>query len=251
MHDISNLDLVIYFVVAFVAAFLSSVSGGGGGFITTPLLIFLGLSPAQAVSTGKISGLAIAVGSISGLRKGGVKYSKKQVIILCAIALVVGLIVPVVLLNLKSGIYQKILGVFLILMIPFVIKNKTGENSFSPTKKQKGLGYILITLTMFIQGFTSTGVGIFVNLILMRLLGLKILTANIVKRYSQLILNLVIVMGVIFSGLIAWKIAIIGVVVNILGGHIGGKYATKISTNSARYFFVAFMLISGIALIIT
>lgn len=251
MDAISNLDLLIFAVAAFGAAFLSSISGGGGGFITTPLLIFLGLSPAQAVSTGKISGLAMAIGNISGLRKGGVKYSKKQVLVLCVIALVVGLIVPFVIINLQSEIYQKILGVFLILMIPMVIKNKLGEKEFNPSRKRKTIGYALVTLTLFLQGFSSTGVGIFVNIVLMKFLGLKTLTASIVKRYSQLILNSVIVVSILFSGLILWKIAIIGTVINIIGGHFGGYYATKISDKAVRYFFVSFMLVSGVALIIS
>lgn len=40
MDAISNLGLVIYILIASVSSFLSSVSGGGAGFITTPLLIF-------------------------------------------------------------------------------------------------------------------------------------------------------------------------------------------------------------------
>lgn len=64
--------------------------------------------------------MAIAVGSISGLRKGGVRYSKKQVIVLCLLAVVVGFLVPGIIKNLNSAIYQKILGVFLLLRYFFV-----------------------------------------------------------------------------------------------------------------------------------
>lgn len=251
MDPVSNTELVVYAFIAIFTAFLSSVAGGGGGFVTTPLLIFLGLSPAQAVATGKISGLAIALGSVTGLRKGGVKYSKRQVFILSILALAVGLVVPFIIKNLEAGIYQKILGVLLLLMIPVVIKKKLGDTSFVPSKKRKTTGYFLVTVIFFIQGITSTGVGLFVNIALMSFLGLKNLTANIVKRYSQLILNSVIVLGLLFSGLIVWKIALVSVVVNLIGGHIGGDYATKISPESVRYFFVAFMLISGVALLIS
>ncbi len=53
--------------------FLSGMFGVGGGFLITPLLIFLGISPAVAVATGANQVIAASVsGAIAHLRRGSV-----------------------------------------------------------------------------------------------------------------------------------------------------------------------------------
>lgn len=52
-------ELVGFGMAGFVMAILSGIAGAGGGFVMTPFGIFLGLTPAQSVSTGKFSGLSI------------------------------------------------------------------------------------------------------------------------------------------------------------------------------------------------
>src|SRR5215813_11618238 len=55
--------------------FLSGLFGVGGGFLTTPLLIFIGIPPAVAVATGANQTLAASVsGTISHWRKGNVDF---------------------------------------------------------------------------------------------------------------------------------------------------------------------------------
>ena len=49
--------LVILGAVSLLMSILSGIGGGGGGFIMTPLAIFLGLTPQQAIASGKIGGL--------------------------------------------------------------------------------------------------------------------------------------------------------------------------------------------------
>jgi uncharacterized membrane protein YfcA len=50
------LELALYGGAGFLMSILGGIAGGGGGFVMTPLAIFLGLTPAQAVSTGKFAG---------------------------------------------------------------------------------------------------------------------------------------------------------------------------------------------------
>src|SRR5262245_36584228 len=108
MDTITFTDQVIYAVASFGSAVLAGLSGGGGGFLMTPLLVFLGLSPAQAVSTGKIGALAIAVSSIGGMRT--VKNKSKQLLfVVMALALVIGLLAPFVIVKLDSELYRRIL----------------------------------------------------------------------------------------------------------------------------------------------
>lgn len=57
-------NIILVLILGFGAGFLSGMFGIGGGFIATPLLMFIGISPAIAVST---STNQIIAASISGL----------------------------------------------------------------------------------------------------------------------------------------------------------------------------------------
>ena len=63
--------------------FLSGLFGVGGGFLTTPLLIFIGIPPAIAVATGANQTLAASVsGTLSHWRKGNVDFKMGAVLVL-------------------------------------------------------------------------------------------------------------------------------------------------------------------------
>jgi uncharacterized membrane protein YfcA len=62
--------------------FLSGLFGVGGGFLTTPLLIFIGIPPAIAVATGANQTLAASVsGTLSHWRKGNVDLKMGAVLV--------------------------------------------------------------------------------------------------------------------------------------------------------------------------
>ncbi len=72
---IAHMDINIAMIVGFglIVGFLSGLTGVGGGFLITPLLIFVGVPPLIAVGTGaaQIVG-ASAVGSYAHWRLGNV-----------------------------------------------------------------------------------------------------------------------------------------------------------------------------------
>lgn len=75
------------------------------------------------------------------------------------------------------------------------------------------------------------------------------LQANVTKRYSQLILNTVIVLGLLGSGLIVWKVAVVGIISAGLGGFIGGKTAAKRGNGFVMTIFVVLMFVSALGLL--
>lgn len=245
----SDWGLLIFAVVSFFASVLSGVSGGGGGFITTPLAIFLGLSPAQAISTGKFSGLAISVGSLIGMKEANDRVSKARVIPVIVLAFIVGLFVPHIIKTFDNEAYRVALGVIILLMIPIMIINNVGVRSYHPKIWQKFAGSGLLALSFFIVGIFSGGLGMLVNMVLMGMLGMTAIEANITKRWAQLIMNLTIIVGVIGSGLIAWPVMAVGVSTTFIGSIIGGKLAVKKGDAFVVRIMVVLMAVSAIALI--
>lgn len=249
MEAITGLGLVVYGVAAFFMAILSGIGGAGGGFIMTPLLIFMGLSPAQAVATGKFSGLALSLGSLGGLSE--VKRgSKKQLYFIVGLAFVIGLFAPLAITRLDSEVYRQALGILLLCMVPVLIIKKVGRKEYKPSKAKQIAGYFLLTLSLCLQAVFSGGLGTLVNIVLMVFLGMSALEANVTKRTSQVVLNTVIVLGVLASGLVVWKLALVAVVASSAGGYIGAKIGVKRGDTFVMTVFIILMIVSALYLLL-
>jgi uncharacterized protein len=243
-------QLVLYGLVSLGMSVFSGIAGGGGGFVMTPLLIFLGLTPAQAVSTGKIGGLAITVGTIGGMRSEHERLSKWRVSAVMVLALVVGLLVPFVIRGLESGAYRVVLGVILLLMIPVMIVKKVGITPHEPSRPRQVAGAGLLTAALFLQGAFSGGLGTLVNVVLMGMLGMNATEANLTKRWSQLVLNVTVVMGVLASHLIVWRYVAVAVPTTLVGGYVGGWLAVKRGNQFVLNAMMVLMAVSALALIL-
>jgi uncharacterized membrane protein YfcA len=246
----SDWQLIIYGLVGLVMAVLSGISGGGAGVVMTPLAILLGLSPAQAVSTGKVNGLAVTIGSLGSLRKQSHKVAWSKIIAIMLLAFVIGLLVPFVIKALDTDIYRAVLGVLLLMMIPVMYINKIGVKPSQPSLAKKTLGSILLAFSLFLQGAFSGGLGMLVNIVLMGMLGQTASEANFTKRASQLVLNVTVIAGVIGSGLIIWDVALVGIASSLAGGYVGGQLAIKKGDKFAVDVMLVLMFVSALFLII-
>lgn len=240
--------LIVFGVVSFLMSIISGIGGGGGGFITTPLAIFLGLTPQQAIATGKIGGLGTTLGSLHGLTRVKI-HNWKIVLPLMVLAAIVGLLTPFIIKNLDNELYRQLIGIALIGLIPVVWLRKIGIREHTPQVWQKVAAVPLLIVTLFMQAIFSTGMGSLVVLVLMGLMGMKALEANVTKRFSQVILNTLIVLGLLTTGLIIWEVAAVLFVGNTIGGYIGSKIAIKKGDEFITRVFMFLMLISGLKLV--
>lgn len=242
-------ELVIYGVAGFVANIFGGIAGGGAGFVMTPLAIFLGLTPAQAVANGKFGGLAVTLTSLQRLERERL-HSWRMVIPIMALAGVIGLAAPIVITKMESDVYRNVLGVLLLVMIPVVLLKKVGLVKRKASPKQQVLGWILLSITLAIQAVFSGGMGMLVNLVLMGMMGMSALEATVTKRFSQVLLNSLIIFGVIGSGLAIWQVALTSAIAAGAGGAIGSRLAIKRGNRFVSYIFVVFMLLAAIELLI-
>jgi uncharacterized membrane protein YfcA len=247
---VSGYELIILGFVGFFLAILSGIAGGGGGFIMTPMLIFLGLSPAQAVATGKLGGFSMAVGSLVGM-KSNRRLNKKILIAGIVLSILSGLLASKLIVSIDEDVYGNILGIALILLAPIMYIKKIGHQEKVISRNKQIIGYFGLFFALFLQGTLSGGMGIFVGVALMSGLGLDAIQSNVIKRITQLVLNFVIVLSLVGSGLILWDVAVVMIGVNLLGSAVGGHIAIKKGASFVSSVIAALALVSGIALLVS
>jgi len=83
------------------------------------------------------------------------------------------------------------------------------------------------------------------------MLGMTANEAHITKRWSQLILNVTIIIGVLGSNLIIWPVALTGMATSLIGSSIGARIAVKRGDMFAVHVLLVLMGASALALIAT
>lgn len=238
----------VVFAVTFTASILSGMVGGGGGFIITPFLIAIGLTPQQSIATGKLGALGLDAGSLAAFR-GRIKTNKQFTLLLIFVAMAVGFLSSYFIRHLKNQSLQLTMGLMNLVMVPFVfikhhkLKSRRGHYAL------RFISILAIAGILLLQGTFSSGIGSLVNVFLILLFGLSALQASMVKRKLSIALDVVVLAGLLSSHLINYRYGLIGMVGGLAGGYLGSKFALREGENFARYALVALMVVSGIWLI--
>jgi uncharacterized membrane protein YfcA len=240
----------LVFVVVFFATIFSGMSGGGGGLIIVPFLIAVGLNPQQAIATTKFSGIGFSFGGIAAFKKKSFN-NPLLLIYLILLAIAISLIVPTLFKALSGDVFQIVIGLMMILLVPVTLSSKYGLKKVKTSRNRKFTGGILLSITFLLQGVFSSGVGLLNNLVLMSFFGLKALDASAIQRVSALALNSFIVITLATTtNFIVWQYAVAGIAAAFLGGYIGSDIALERGEKFAKLTLAIFMLIAGIILII-
>jgi uncharacterized membrane protein YfcA len=237
------------FVVSFVASALSGIGGGGGGFILTPYFILVGLSPQQAVATGKLSGLGVAFGSLTAFR--GKNFVDRRliwplVIITTATSVTAAMLLP----KIDATIFRHIIGVLLVVLIPTLFINKKALQPGPRTTKVVAAGYVVYASVAFTQAMFGTGLAILLTLDLMFLFGLGAMQANATKRVAQAAQAVIMFVLLMLQGLVVFTHGVAGLVGSSIGSHVGSHIAIKKGSRFIKIVLAFLMVASAIALLL-
>jgi uncharacterized protein len=242
-----ELLLLTFFVWVGLSIF-SGMAGGGGGFIAIPYFIALGMSPATALATARFGGLGTAFGSITAFKGEGL-IDRKYVWPLMAICFVTAVIASFIIPQIDADVFQKIIGVLLLIMIPTLFIKK---EIFQPGPRSQGwiiAGFIVFTFVSFLQGLFGTGLAVLLNLVLMFLFGMDVLPATATKRVAQMVVTVVSCALLALQGLVVWSYGLVALAGATIGTYIGTRIAIKKGSHFVKLMLAAFMALSGVALL--
>ena len=128
-----NLLLILFF--GFVVGFMSGLFGVGGGFLMTPLLIFMGIPPSTAVGTESVQILGSSVsGAIAHSRKKNIDY---EIGIFLLIGGIFGSTIGVILFNFlkESGNIDLIINILYVIFLSVIGTLMLIESTISLVKE--------------------------------------------------------------------------------------------------------------------
>ncbi len=132
-----NLLLILFF--GFVVGFMSGLFGVGGGFLMTPLLIFMGIPPSTAVGTESVQILGSSVsGAIAHSRKKNIDY---EIGIFLLIGGIFGSTIGVILFNFlkESGNIDLIINILYVIFLSVIGILMLIESTISLVKEKKNI----------------------------------------------------------------------------------------------------------------
>tara|TARA_Y100000813_G_C24109104_1_gene326877 strand:- start:193 stop:1011 length:819 start_codon:yes stop_codon:yes gene_type:complete len=226
--DYSLINYLSLFLISFFSNTFSAISGGGAGLIQLPALILFGIPYYQALATHKLATVALGIGGSIRNRQSLKKdyLIIKQILVFGSPGVCLGA-------SMVEFISEKYLYLFLgllsiVLALYSYRKSELGliTEDMNPAIAIKVRFAILIFCTGVLNGSLSSGTGLIVTILLIKIYGLDFLRAISLTFFSVGIFwN---ALGAIFLSKIGW-VPMNLLLVLILGSFLGGYWGAHLS----------------------
>tara|TARA_Y100001968_G_scaffold75362_1_gene66862 strand:- start:190 stop:963 length:774 start_codon:yes stop_codon:yes gene_type:complete len=235
---------IILGIVSIFSNFISALSGGGAGLIQLPALLFFGLPFSNALATHKVASVALGLGaSIPHLKR---NILRREYVFLILISGMPGVLLGSFTASiLPSDFSTSLLGFFTLFLSVYSINNKnlgSSEQIISITKSRLLIGCLGLFIIGFLNGYLSSGTGLFVTLWMITIFKLS---------FSVAVAYTLILVGIFWNGLGAISLGISGniiwiyIPVLIIGSIIGGYFGAYFSIiKGSKFIKVVFEIIS-------
>jgi len=232
-----NIFLILIFF-GFLAAFIDSVVGGGG-LISLPALMFIGLPPSTAVATNKLAGTMGSLTSTLTFYRSG-KLDIKSVYKLFPFAFIGSMIGAWIVHLMDPSVLKPLMLVMLAAVAIYTIFKKDW-GSISTHKKLTPKRYAIfvatITLIGFYDGFLGPGAGSFL-LFTFLIVGFDFLKSAGNAKFLNFASNIAALLMFIYLGQINYAYGLPMGLAQIAGAIVGSKFAIKRGSGYVRKLFI-------------
>ena len=236
--DIDFLSLALLLLVSFIASFLNAIVGGGG-LISLPALLAIGLPPSTAIATNKLANtISNGTSMLTFLRAGKVDFKK------------IGRILTFIFLGSLLGAYTvhlvspAILKPLMLVMLVLVTAYTIWKKDWGQQPQQRGLHTAKKIAYMgafaaigFYDGFFGPGTGSFFIFLLL-MMGHDFLQAAGNAKAFNFTSNLAALMMFLYLGEVNFLYGFSMGFVMIFGAILGSKFALKGGTKMMRVIFI-------------
>lgn len=235
--DVTIEIFLILFLGGFSAGFVDSIAGGGG-LISLPLLLFVGLPPQLALGTNKLQGtFGTLSSSYNYIRNKKVDLrSSLAGIVFTFIGAAIG---AWLIQQLDPGFIKHIIPILLLVVFVYTLMSRDLGVKHRDAFMSKGWFFVIFGLSLgFYDGFFGPGTGSFWTAGLLVLLGYDMTRAAGATRIMNFTSNIVALSLFVIGNNVLYSAGICMAFGQILGARIGSTLAIK---NGARFIRPIFL----------
>ena len=140
-----DIVLLATFFVGLASGFIGAIVGGGG-LISIPFLIFIGLPPHTAIATNQLGALGLAIGAITRfIRSKEIQW--RYIIPFTILAIGGGYLGSHILIETHEDLVRMIIVIFMLAILPVIfLKPKIGIQHSAPGSVRRIIGFVLYFL---------------------------------------------------------------------------------------------------------
>lgn len=245
-------NLIFLCAACFIAAFVDSISGGGG-IISLPAFLLAGLPPHMALGTNKFTSLFSTFSS-------SIKFAQSKKVDfhilkwLLPFSFIGAALGVTAVLSIKSSYLNVIVLVLLLFVGLYSLfsKNIGMEDKFQGTsRKNMSLGIVLALFLGFYDGFLGAGVGAFLIFGLVSIYKFNFVRAGGNCKVMNFAGNIASVLIFATRGQINYKMGLPVAACMIIGARLGAKFALKKGAELIKPLFVTMALAAAAKLLYT
>ena len=240
--------LPLLFIVGVFAGWIDSIAGGGG-LITVPVLLSLGLSPAQALGTNKLQAVFGSGSATWHYHRAGLVGKAVTGVVFTAIGAALGAIAVQ---HVRADFLQRIIPFLLIaIALYFLIRPQLGDADARPRWKSGLFHFVFGCALGFYDGFFGPGTGSFWAMAYVLLLGFNLTKATAHTKLMNFTSNAASLVVFLCGGKALLPAGLVMGVGQLLGAVLGARIVIARGARFIRPIFVVVVIAISLRLLLT
>ncbi|HEX7857032.1 MAG TPA: TSUP family transporter [Sphingobium sp.] len=237
-----TLDVYVAMTGAAMAAGFIDAIAGGGGLISVPALLAVGIPPVSALATNKLqSSFSVAMACWRYARAGLINFRGYvwTVALVFALAFLGSLVVQ----SVSNAVLGRVMPVLIVAVVAYVLLSPRMTDADSHERLGRRAYAPVAGLIGFYDGFFGPGAGSFYSTTLVALRGMGLTRAAATTKLFNFTSNFAALILFALSGHVLWLLGLVMAVGGIAGAWIGSHVAIRFGARVIRPLLVTISLI--------
>lgn len=220
--------VIVILVAGFVCGVINTLAGGGS-FLTLAALDLVGLSSSMANGTNRLAIVVQNLLAVAGFRSKGVSNFRASLHFALP-ALVGAVLGAYLIIDLPEVVFQRALGVAMLVMLAILILNPQKWLSGHPvemTRARKVLVYVVFFFIGIYGGAIQAGVGFLMIAALVLTAGVDLVSANMHKVFIGAVYTVFALATFALRGQVHWLLGIVLAIGNGTGAWFSSRLAAE------------------------
>jgi uncharacterized membrane protein YfcA len=213
---------VILFIAAFLASLIDSIAGGGG-LLTTPAMLLVGISPLNTLATNKFQSCFGTFTSTYNYYKNGLLTEPRRFLYFF-LSFGGSMVGTFLVSRISNEVLESIIPILLISAAVFFILNR-GPSTSNKSSSLIFIFNVIVIMIGFYDGFFGPGTGSFFVLAFVIIKGISIMEATAITKLLNFASNFAAFIIFALKGYVIWELGLIMAVAQIGGANLGSRFA--------------------------